>query len=125
MSDTNELDDMLGAIFSMQDGLQRRLGYDPQKMNTAQAIEYISWNNHAANGELAEMMQEVGWKPWASSRHINRKEFVEEGIDVFKFLLNQLLAVGVTPAEFFHAFAAKTVVNHDRADNGYTGRKAS
>lgn len=121
----NELDDALTTIFDAQVELQKKYGFDFQKMNTAQAIEYIAWNNHGLVVEAGEMVSETGWKPWATSRHINRKEFVEEGIDVMKFLLNQLLAVGVTPAEFLEVFLAKTVVNHERQDNGYTGKKSA
>lgn len=121
----NELDDALTTIFETQEKLQRVLGHDVQKMSTEDAVGYIAWNNHAMMVESGEMVSEIGFKPWATSRHINRKEFVEEGIDVMKFLLNQLLAVGVTPAEFLQVFLTKTVVNHERADAGYTGLKVS
>lgn len=121
MSDTNELDDMLTTIFDEQLKLQVRLGYDPLKMSTEDVIEYLIWNSVALSGELSEAMGEIGWKKWATSKHINRTAFVCELIDVTKFLLNMALAVGVTPAEFLQVFLAKTVVNHERANNGYDG----
>jgi len=34
------------------------------------------------------------------------------------------LVTDLTPAEFATVFTAKTVINHERADNGYEGRKA-
>lgn len=119
----NELDDMLTTILNEQHKLQFKLGYDTESMTDEEKIAYITWNNHAAAGELSEMMMEIGWKPWATSRHINRNELIEEGVDVLKFLLNQMLAVGVTPDELYTAFINKTVTNYERQAAGYTGRK--
>lgn len=117
----NELDDMLVTIFKQQNTLQEHYGFDVSKMTTETAIDYLRWNALALHAEVSEMTQEFGWKPWATSQHINREALVGEGVDVLKFLLNMLLAVGVTPSELAEKFTLKTVVNYERQANGYTG----
>ena len=114
-------DELLSEIFFEQTDLQKMYGFDPKKMTTESAIEYIRWNSVALMSELGEMMGEVGWKPWATSKHINRAAFVGEGVDALKFLLNMLLAVGVTPEELHRKFMDKSLVNRIRQEAGYDG----
>lgn len=117
----SDLDDMLAVIWERQLELQKRLGFDFMDMSMNEVIDYIRWSSVAVTSELAEAIGEVGWKPWATSKHINRNAFVGECIDIWKFVLNMMLSVGVTPGEFFEVFMAKTAVNHDRINNGYDG----
>ena len=115
--------DRLTLLFEHQLELQRRIGGDPRAYDRLAAIEYIKMNVLALTDELHEALQEVGWKPWATSRHLNRPEYVGELIDAFHFLINLFLAVGATPEEVYEAYVSKIKRNHKRQDDGYTGMK--
>ena len=47
----------------------------------------------ALENELHELLAETGWKPWATSRHVDETRAVGEWVDVFHFAMNLLLAV--------------------------------
>jgi hypothetical protein len=63
----------------------------------------------------------VGWKPWASSKHINRDAFVSELVDTWQFLMNLFQVVDVTPEELGEKLAAKHKVNWQRIAKEYDG----
>jgi phosphoribosyl-ATP pyrophosphohydrolase len=95
-------------------------GTHPSRLDTEDAIAYIRNMVLAAEDELHEALQEVGWKPWASSKHINRDGFVSELVDTWQFLMNLAQVVGVTPDEFASKLEAKHRINWQRL-KGYDG----
>lgn len=119
--DDDVREDLLVEATRLQLELQQKMGYDFTAMTIDEQIEYIKWNSVALASELSEALNEVGWKPWAASRYIDRERYVGEMIDVSKFFLNMLLVVGVTPQEFLQRFRGKTLVNHKRLEDGYDG----
>lgn len=117
------MSDILEEIFELQRQLQVQKFRDPARLSRDEALEFIRWNVLAAEDELHEALQEVGWKPWATSRHINRHEYVGELIDMLHFVVNLFLVVGVTPAEVLERYKLKNAKNHRRQEDGYTGEK--
>lgn len=121
-SQDGSVPDRLYAMFQMQRELQRLInGYDPDEQSMEQRIDNIKDNVTAATAELFELLQEIGWKPWATSRHINRQEACGEWIDVWFFLMNIALHLDMTPDEMWHAYREKYVVNVNRQKDGYDG----
>ena len=88
---------------------------------TEQEIEWLRWNVLAATDELHEMLNEVGWKPWATSRHLNREAYVGELVDVLHFVANMLSMVGVSGTELTRRYKEKQERNAARQRDGYTG----
>jgi hypothetical protein len=88
-------------------------------------IAYITENVLACTDELHEALKEVGWKSWATSKHINEKEFFGELRDVWQFLTNLMLAVEPDPEVLAKRLERelfdKLQVNYARNDNGYDG----
>ena len=84
-------------------------------------IEFIKNNILATLDELHEGLAEVGWKPWASSKHINRDALKGELVDVLHFYINLLGVIGVTPDELFEAYFNKAAKNKKRQEDGYDG----
>lgn len=115
--------DMLARIFELQRKLQVEKFRDPSRLSRDEAIEFIRWNILALEDELHEAMQEVGWKPWASSKHINREEYVGELVDALHFLVNLFLVVGADAEEVLKRYEMKNEKNHRRQEVGYTGEK--
>jgi hypothetical protein len=101
---------------------------DPRDLQPVDRCEYLMWNAFALCDEIHEAMQEVGWKPWAASRHVNEERLRQELIDALHFLLNMWMA-SFPPETSVHAMADqlaaryedKRRVNADRQANGYDG----
>src|SRR5690606_37354927 len=74
-------------------------GVDPLKLTGDERAEFIRWNALALTDEIHEMLGEVGWKPWATARHVNHDLAVKELVDAWHFFMNLLLTVsGVKPS---------------------------
>ncbi len=88
---------------------------DPAALTGDARAQFATWNAWALVDELKEAMDEVGWKPWASSRHFNRELFINEIVDVLHFVGNLLLLASQNPASTLAEYG--TVVNvHVLAD---------
>lgn len=81
----------------------------------------VMQNFTSAVTELGEALAEVGWKPWASRRFVNRDAFIEELVDVAHFLANMAVAVDCTDDEWEQRYQAKQQVNRRRQEDGYDG----
>lgn len=122
-------------FLQMQRRLQRQMGEasgvtkDPYDMDPDELAQFITWNMTALIKELSEATDELGWKPWASSRHINMVPALYEMVDAWHFFLNMLLAIGAwgkaTPgwitAEFEQYYREKNARNLQRQVEGYDG----
>lgn len=118
-----------------QDRLQTKMGEasgvtkSPYAMTSDELAEFITWNMTALIKELSEATDEVGWKPWASSRHINVDQAIGEMVDAWHFFLNMMLAMGSWGnlnidqlAEMFDTgYKAKNDKNLRRQIEGYDG----
>ena len=114
--------DRLQEIFWRQKALQQRInGYDLNEQTDDQRIANIRMNVLACTAELHEALDEVGWKEWATSRHINYDPLRKEIIDAFHFLLNLALHAGMGSDEFFEMFVEKNTRNAKRQAEGYDG----
>lgn len=105
---------------------------DPAELQDEERIEFIRWNVIALFSEINEVLNETGWKPWATSRHVNDTRCLLELVDVFHFFMNLLWAtygqdvLGDAPtlAEVFtEEYMRKRDVNAQRQREGYTGVK--
>ncbi len=104
---------------------------DPCTMTVEERAAFIKWNQQALNAELFEMLDEVGWKEWATSRHINADAAFKEMVDAWHFFMNILLAIygplvereGVESLAhaFQRAYLDKREVNATRQAEGYDG----
>jgi len=110
--------------------MQRRLqidsfGNDPVETRGDERAAYIRWNVLALEDELHEAMNETGWKPWASSRHLHINEYVKELVDAWHFFLNLLLSTGLEPDALANVFEReyfrKHKINAKRQKDGYDG----
>lgn len=102
---------------------------DPRHLTGDAMADFMRWNAWACEDELHEAMAEVGWKPWATSRHLNKDAFFKEMVDGFHFFMNMLLCAGqgMTPEQiadkFTELYIAKNAENARRQVEGYDGVK--
>jgi dUTPase-like protein len=125
--------DMLTDIFNMQLGLQRvvreREG-NPQLQDMSEDDRARSFTDNLAAliVELGEVSNEIGWKPWATDRSLDKTRYLGEMVDVAHFFVNLLLIAEITPDEFWLAYKIKHQRNmkrHEDPANPYTGQKCN
>lgn len=118
--------DRLTILLEAQLDLQRRLGHDPTTMDDETRCAFFRDYVLGCTDELHEALQGVGWKPWATSRHLKEDEVFGELRDAWQLLTNLMfIALQVTPEEladrFETALLAKQAVNRRRIEDGYDG----
>lgn len=114
--------DRLEWMFNAQRALQEDyLNVNLRDQSDEERITHIKENAFALIAELYEAINEIGWKSWATSRHINRNQFVAELVDVWHFLMNLMLHVGIDADEFMKLYQAKNEINVQRHTDGYDG----
>ena len=104
---------------------------DPRALEGEARTGFLLWNSFAATDEIHEAMQEVGWKPWASSRHVNEDLMLGELVDALHFVGNMVLAAAGQSKEspeqlaskLWRMYQAKVQVNLQRQVDGYDGIK--
>lgn len=113
-----QFQDALNAQLDLQ---RNSFGADPKALDSEQTVEWIRWNVLALEDELHEALAEVGWKPWAKSKHVNRDAYVSELVDAFHFLMNLMIVVDCDASEFLAKYAEKRGLNAERQAAGYDG----
>lgn len=112
----------LQLILDRQLRLQTQsFGQDPRALEGDDRAQYVRDMTLALIDELSEALNETGWKPWASSRHLNRDAYVAELVDALHFLANLFLVAGVSENEITALYMAKAEKNRLRQENGYDG----
>lgn len=108
--------------FGAQADFQRHINAHPEDIEDPQElIDYIVYMKTALDDELHEMLNETGWKPWATSRHINMEGMKSELVDAFQFFMNLCFAAKMDANELMIRHADKLQKNYERAANGYDG----
>lgn len=118
-----ESPDKLEQMFNAQRSLQlEAYGKDPADITDAdERIRFIKDMHIALTDELHEAIGETGWKPWASSQHVNEEAFKGELVDAFHFFMNLCMVVGMGPDELMEKYFKKRQKNIDRQKAGYDG----
>lgn len=112
----------LNVLFEAQRSLQKEsYGKDPAELRGDEAIQFIKDMHIALTDELHEALAETGWKPWATSRHINHEAFKGELVDAFHFFMNLCMVVDMSPEELAEKYMAKRAKNAQRQRDGYDG----
>ena len=114
--------DMLAHMFELQRQLQvEAFGQDPGSLEGDERIQFIKDHNLALQDELHEFLSETGWKPWASSRHVNAEAARGELVDAFHFFMNLCLVVELSAEELYERYTIKRQRNIERQQEGYDG----
>lgn len=125
-------EDQLAAMLHAQRTLQvESFGFDPaEEVDPAKRLEFLRWNVLALIAELTELLDETGWKPWATSQHINELETLGEWVDAWHFMMNVAWATfgqgvlgdaDVLSELITAAYKRKHEVNAARQRDGYDG----
>lgn len=125
MTSTGHNDRLTAMLYAQRDLQARAYDQDPGKMQPEELMAYVRDNVLALTDELHEALGETGWKPWATSNHINVTSYLSELIDAWHFLMNLLIATGIEPAtladRFYEGYVMKQARNVKRQEDGYDG----
>lgn len=120
--------DKLEAIMDMQaafqatvpDGVRSFKEYHG-RIGQSEMMEHIRTQTLACVAELMEAMDEAGWKPWATSDHLNVEAFRSELIDAFRFWLNLMHIAGLSAEGVMSYYQESLNKTRARVENGYDG----
>lgn len=117
--------DMLKDLFEKQIKIQTlAYGKDPREItDPVERIQFIKDMETALRMELGEMLDETGWKPWATSNHVNEEAGQGELADVLLFFINLVLAFGGDAETVYAKTMEKMDRNLARQLEGYDGIK--
>lgn len=73
------------------------------------------------HNELEEVREWLPWKTWKhyDNFKLNKTEIKYEIIDLFFFLMEMVVIMGMDAEEFLQIYQSKLNINHDRQDNNY------
>jgi len=111
------------GLFNAQIKIQTlAYGKDPRDItDPKERIQFIKDMHTAITMELGEMLDETGWKPWATSDHVNEDAMQGELADVLLFFINLCLAANASPEVIAAKTFEKMQRNLDRQLAGYDG----
>jgi dimeric dUTPase (all-alpha-NTP-PPase superfamily) len=118
--------DKLDRMFETQKLLQQRLGTFDKIKNDKDKQQFINQMLLAVFEETVETMKKSPYKNpdfvpfgWKKTQKWDVEMFKMELIDIWHFIMNLSLAVGMDSEEFFRVYVDKNTENHVRQDNGY------
>ena len=105
---------------------EEAFGVDFGQLTGEKLADYVLTNAYSVNDEIAEVMGEFNWKPWAKNRgeFTDRDAFVGELVDAAHFLANLACAADVTDEEWERLYQAKQGRNRARQKHGYDAVKS-
>lgn len=120
----DEPTDKLERLMWLQDQFQHKTPHGVtqsfKEMSGEQTAQLVREQTLACAAELFEALDEVGWKPWASSRHFNVEAFRAELIDALRFWMNLISIAGLSPEGVMSYYMESLNKTTKRLD-GYTG----
>ena len=110
--------DMLKAQIRLQ---KETYGVDLVNCSDEDRMRLIRENTLALIDELMEAIAETGWKPWASSNHINRAAWRGELVDAWHFFMNLMALGNMSLDDLEKGYYEKRAKNAQRQREGYDG----
>lgn len=115
--------DKLTDIFKRQRTLQKNIEktqtrsyfYHPESF-LGQKIFMIS---SAIIHEAVELQRETAFKWWKKKDELETKKIKEEVVDIWHFVIQLSLEVGLSPDELWSEYIRKNGVNEKRQEDGY------
>jgi dimeric dUTPase (all-alpha-NTP-PPase superfamily) len=108
--------DTLEAIFSMQKELASMM--DLSRYPGA-AEGRVSALSTAIIHEAVELQRLTSWKWWKKPATFDREAAKEELIDIWHFVVQASIELGMSPADILAEYSRKNKVNRDRQNSGY------
>lgn len=118
MTNFKILEEMLASQSRFQEEV---IGKALEGLGEKERMEEIRNNVLALTDELHEALGCTGWKPWASSNHLNREQFHGEMVDAWHFFMNLMILSEMSGDDLVYGYFRKLSRNVARQKEGYDG----
>jgi dimeric dUTPase (all-alpha-NTP-PPase superfamily) len=108
--------DTLDTIFSIQKELASMMDLSRYPASMEGRISAIST---AIIHEAVELQRLTSWKWWKKPAPFRREDAKEELIDIWHFVVQASIELGMTPADILEEYKKKNQVNRNRQMSGY------
>jgi dimeric dUTPase (all-alpha-NTP-PPase superfamily) len=108
--------DSLEAIFSMQRELASMMDLSRYPKTIGGKISALST---AIVHEAVELQRLTDWKWWKRPATFDNEAAKEELIDIWHFVVQASIELGMSPSEIVEEYVKKNKVNRDRQKSGY------
>ena len=109
-------DDILDEIFSMQRGLTDAMDLSRYPDDTQERISNLCT---AIMHEAVELQRTTNWKWWKTPVTFDTDHAKEELIDIWHFVVQASLELGLKPKDILEEYQRKNAINHKRQREGY------
>ena len=110
------MEDKLEEIFSLQKGLTEMMNLDRYPDDLEGRIAALCT---AMIHEAVELQRTTNWKWWKKPTEFNKTEAREELVDIWHFLIQASLELGLTPDDILKEYQRKNEINRQRQKDGY------
>ena len=110
------MEDKLEEIFSLQKGLTEMMNLDRYPDDTEGRISALCT---AMIHEAVQLQRTTNWKWWKKPTEFNKAEAREELVDIWHFLIQASLELGLTPEDILKEYQRKNEINRQRQKDGY------
>jgi dimeric dUTPase (all-alpha-NTP-PPase superfamily) len=108
--------DTLETIFSMQKDLAGMMDLSRYPESAEGRVSALST---AIIHEAVELQRLTSWKWWKKPAPFDSAAAREELIDIWHFVVQASIELGMTPADILEEYKKKNKVNRDRQTSGY------
>jgi dimeric dUTPase (all-alpha-NTP-PPase superfamily) len=108
--------DRLDSIFALQKGLADMMNLDRYPKDTEGKVAALCT---AIIHEAVELQRTTNWKWWKKPVSFNKDEAKEELIDIWHFVIQASLELGLTPEDILDEYKKKNEINRERQKSGY------
>jgi dimeric dUTPase (all-alpha-NTP-PPase superfamily) len=108
--------DNLETIFSIQKELASIMDLSRYPTSMEGRVSALST---AIIHEAVELQRLTSWKWWKKSTPFDREAAKEELIDIWHFVVQASIELGLSPADILDEYKKKNQVNRDRQTSGY------
>jgi len=108
--------DRLDSIFALQKGLANMMNLDRYPKDSEGKVAALCT---AIIHEAVELQRTTNWKWWKKPVSFNKDEAKEELIDIWHFVVQASLELGLTPKDILEEYKRKNEINRQRQQSGY------
>lgn len=108
--------EILESIFSIQKELASMIDLSRYPTSLEGKLSVLST---AIIHEAVELQRLTSWKWWKKPTPFDREAAKEELIDIWHFVVQASIELGMSPADVFEEYKKKNQVNRNRQTSGY------
>ena len=113
---SEKIEDRLINIFQMQKELADMMNLDRYPKDTQGRVAALCT---AIIQEAVELQSTTNWKWWKKPTEFNAKDAKEELIDIWHFVIQASIELGLSPDDIVEEYKKKNKINRERQLNGY------